>query len=206
MAFRLYVVPIISTAIAKGTLRTPKYFYQDAFAAIGPVTYGVLSYGQEPWCFVGADLSVADDATIVGKSDVHALPVDLSPHLTAGEVTGIKAFLEAANIAAGWVSTADTWAGVFRSVAGMFTFWQRYGGIYANANGVVAPSVFAGGMTLDTTFGSLPAAVQAAMLATATDQGIPTTGLVAGTPLRAIEKAMADFYATKVYDFNGTLV
>lgn len=205
MAFRIYVVPMTTTVRANGTYRTPKYFSDGTIPPPNPPA-GVLSYGSEPWCLVGADLSSADDATIVSKSDVQALPFDLTPTLTAPQVTGIRNFLEAANIASKWVSTADTWMGVFRSVAGMFTFWQRYSGIYAATNAGPVPSVFAGGVTLDTTFGSLPAAVQAAILATAVDQGISTTGLVAGTPLRAIEKAMADFYATKVYNFNGTLV
>lgn len=206
MAFRIYVVPVTTTVTARGTFRTAKYFMDGTIPAPNPPA-GLLSYGQEPWFLVGADLSVADDATIVSKADVQALSFDLSPNLTSGQVTGVKNFLEAANIAANWVSVADTWAGVFRSVAGMFTFWQRYSGVYGEANpGAPVPSVFAGGVTLNTTFGSLPAAVQSAMIATATDQGISTAGLVSGTQLRTIEKAMADFYAAKVYNFNGVLV
>lgn len=207
MAFRIYVVPIVTTVRNGRTFRTAKYF-QDG--TIPPPVAGqsvtVLSYGAEPWCLVGADLPAADDATIVSKPDVNALPINLSPNLTAGEATGVKNFLENANIAANWISTADTWRGVFRSVAGMFMFWQAYEVLYVNANGGPAPSVFAGGVTLNTTFGSLPVAVQNAMLAAATNQHIPTTGLTAGTPLRAIEKNMADFYAGQVYQFGNVAV
>jgi len=192
MAFRIYVVPMIVDI--KGA-RRPKYF-QDGTIPSPPNGFGVIYYAAEPWALVGADLPPADDATIAGQADVEALPVDLSPHLTGGQVTGTRAFLEAASIPAGWVTTADTWASVVRGVAGMFLFLQRYEGIYSIANNGAAPSIFLGGVTLDSTFGSLPALVQASMLATATDQNIPTSGLAAGTTLRVIWRYVADFYSS----------
>lgn len=203
MPFRIYIVPVLVTVIpGKGSFRSVKYMNDGTITPPDP-SASILSYGNEPWAFVGANLSAVDDAMLVSKPDVEALPFDLSPTLTAGQVSGVKAFLEAANIAAGWVSTADTWLGVFHSVAGMFTFWMRYNTIYGQNNGgASAPSVFAGGVTLNTTFGALPAAVQAAIIATAQDQGISTAGLTAGTQLRAIEKSMADQYADNVYTFN----
>lgn len=210
MPFRLYVAPIITTVIpGKGSVRLPKYVYSGLSQVLFPVgtgRLGFLAFGQEPSGLIGADFAAADDAFLAGQADVQALPVDLTPTLTGGQVAAVRTFLENLNIAAGWVSTADTWKGVVRSVCGMFSFWQRYSGVYLDTEGTVAPSVFASGVTLETTFGSLPAAVQAAMLATATDQGIPTTGLTAGTKLRAIEKNMADFYATRIYDFNGVTI
>lgn len=202
MAFRLYVVPIVGTG-AHGDGRRPKYFTDGTIAA-GP--WGWVYYGLEPWSVVGADLSATDDAIIAGKPDVQALPFDLSPLLTSSQVTGIRAFLENANIPAGWVDTTDTWAVVVRGVLGMFSFLGRYAGIYAEQNGTAAPSIFLGGVTLSTTFGSLPAAVQSAMLATATDQGIATAGLAAGTTLRVILRFVADAYSARVYDFNGHMV
>jgi hypothetical protein len=202
MAFRLYVVPIVGSG-AKGDARRPKYFTDGT---IPPSQWGWVYYGFEPWSVVGVDLPSADDVTIASKPDVQALPFDLSPLLTAGQVTSIKAFLENANIPAGWVDTTDTWAVVVRGVLGMFSFLERYAGIYAEQNGTAAPSIFLGGVTLATTFGSLPQAVQAAMLATATDQGISTAGLSAGTTLRVILRFVADAYSARVYDFNGHAV
>lgn len=203
MAFRIYVVPMTTTVRNGRTFRTAKYFQDGTIPA---PTLTVLSYGAEPWCFVGADLPAADDATVVSQPDVNALPFDLNPHLTQNEVNGVKNFLEAANIAANWVSTADTWLGVFRSVAGMFMFWQAYEVLYVQANGGQAPSVFAGGVTLNTTFGSLPVLVQNAMIAAAQNQKIPTTGLTASVQLRAIEKNMADFYAGQKYQFGDRTI
>lgn len=202
MAFRLYVVPIVGSG-AHGDPRRPKYFTDGTIA---PVTWSAVGYGLEPWTVVGADLPSADDATIAGEPDVEALPFDLSPLLTAGQVSGIKTFLENANIPAGWVDTTQTWSNVVRGVLGMFSFLQRYAGIYAAENNAPAPSIFLGGVTLATTFGSLPPAVQTAMLDTATDQGIATSGLAAGTTLRIILRFVADHYSTRVYDFNGHAV
>lgn len=199
MPFRLYVVP--TTTNAKGSI-VPKYFGDGTISA----TWSANGYGDEPWTVVGADLSNADDATLVAAADVKTLPFDLSPQLTAPQVSNIQTFLENANIPAGWVSTADSWAAVVRGVLGMFAFLQRYAAVYASANGTAAPSIFLGGVTLNTTFGSLPVAVRNAMTATATDQGISTSGLAAGTTLRVILRFVADNYSARPYDFNGILV
>lgn len=200
--FRLYVVPIVGTG-SHSDPRRPKYFTDGTIPA---ATWSANGYGLEPWTIVGADLPSADDITIAGEPDVAALPFELNTQLTTGTVTSIKTFLENANIPAGWVDTTDTWSVVVRGVLGMFAFLQRYSGIYADQNGTAAPSIFLGGVTLATTFGSLPAAVQAAMLSTAGDQNISTSGLAAGTTLRVILKFVADSYSARSFDFNGHIV
>lgn len=202
MAFRIYIVPIIGTG-AHGDPRRPKYFTDGTIAA---ATYGTLTYGTEPRMIVGADLPSGDDVIIVGKPDVLAFPFDLAPTLTGGQVTAVRNALEAANIPAGWVTTADTWANVFRGVAGMCSFLSRYEGVYAEQTGTAAPSLFAGGVTLASAFSSLPAAVQTALIATAQDQGISTAGLSGATTLRTILRSMADHYSQMVYNFNGVIV
>jgi hypothetical protein len=128
---------------------------------------------------VGADLSTSDDNLVVGKPDAFALPFDLAPNLTAQQVTNVQAKLEAINVPAGWVTTSLSWITVVRTVLGMFSFIQRYGVEYANANVVVAPSIFTGGVSLATTFGSLPQAVQNAIIAAAQSFNISTAGLTA---------------------------
>lgn len=202
MPFRIYVVPIVGTG-AHGDPRRAKYFTDGT---IPQYVYGNLTYGTEPRMIIGADLSIADDATIVSKSDVTALPFDLSPTLSAGQVTNTRNALEASNIPGGWVTTADTWLSVFRGVAGMCAFLSRYEGVYAEQNNAAAPSLFAGGATLASTFSSLPALVQVALTATAQDQGISTVGLSGATTLRAILRSMADHYSSMVYNFNGVIL
>lgn len=199
MAFRLYIVPIIGDG-TKGNSRRPKYF-SDLI-----VDWSAMDYGFEPVMFVGADLSSEDHTSIAGQVDTTALPVNLNPTLTGGQVTATQNALEALNLPAGWVNTSLTWREVVRTVLGMFTFFQRFGAVYAENTGNVPPSVFTSGVTLSTTFGSLPLAVRTAMLDTATSFGISTSGLAAGTTLRVILKALAENFQASEYNFNGTLI
>ena len=199
MAFRLYLVPAVGVGTALDP-RRPKYM--STFAT----PWSAMDYGAEPWMVVGVDLSVADDVTLAGQVDVTALPFDLTPLLTAGQVTAVKAKLEAANLPAGWVTTALTWAQVVRIVLGVFSFLQRYTVTYALAQGVYPPSLFVAGITLDTTFGALAPEVQTALTATAVSFNIPTTGLTASTPMRAILKTMADFFVNAPFVIGGVSI
>lgn len=204
MAFRLYIIPAIGDGSDKNG-RRPKYFaLRDAFIAPNQQV-AWETYGLEAWFVVGADLTVSDDNLVVGQTDVIALPFDLSPLLSAANVTNIKNKLEAANIPAGWVTTSLTWLQVVRVVLGMFAFMQRFSGVYAAATGLVPPSLFAVG-DLNTTFGSLSQAIQDAFVATAQSFGLSTTGLTASTTLRQILKAMADGLDDRQYNFSGTMI
>lgn len=199
MATRLYIVPVVGTG-TKSNPRTPKYFTDGTITS---TSWTANVYGFEPWAIVAADLSPADDTIIVNEPDAFALPFDLSPLLTAPQVTNVQAKLEAANIPSGWVNTSLTWTLVVRTVLGMFEFFQRYSGIYAKQTGLVPTSLFTGGVTLDSTFGSLPSANQNALTGSAQSFGISTAGLTASTTMRTILKAMADNFQNQVYNFGS---
>lgn len=199
MPFRLYLVPVIGTGATKDDARRPKYFETLT-------DWSAMDYGFEPVMVVGASLTVSDDASIIAQPDVTALPFDLAPTLTGGQVTAVRNALEALHIPALWVTTADTWIGVVRSVLGVFSFFQRFGGIYATQTGQVPPSLFGGGVTLNTTFGSLPLAVRTALLETATSFSLSTAGFTGGTTLRVLLKALADAFGVVPYNFNGVLL
>lgn len=163
-------------------------------------------YGFEPVCIVGADLTIADDATVAGQADVHPLPFNLSATLTSGQVSAVQSFLEAGHIPGGWVTTDLTWTQVARTVLGVFSFFQRFATTYAAAIGQPPQSVFAANLTLDTTFGSLPAAVRSALSATAQAFGFSTAGVTGATTLRVILKAMADNFQGRPFSFNGAVI
>jgi hypothetical protein len=209
MAFRLYLVPVVGAG-TRADARRPKYFAsgEDGTGTTGAVTgaWSAMDYGFEPWMVVGADLSTADDTLVVGKADVTALPVDLAPTLTGPQVTATKNKLDAMNVPDQWVTTSLTWSQVVRTVLGVFSFLQRYGAIYADQNGTPAPTLFGGGVTLNTTFASLPLAVRSALSATAVDQNISTAGVTGSTTVRVLLKLMADAYQSRQYNFNGTLI
>ena len=172
MAFRLYLVPI-STAV-DGT-RFPKYFLDKTIANS---TWAMIDYGIEPWALVCGDLSPTDDATIVGKADAFGLPTDLSPVLTAGQVTAIQNKLEAINLPADWVSTSLTWVQVVRIVCGIMGLLQRYM-FYAGAT-----SLFTGSVTLTTTIGALPLNARTNLLNAATDLNLDVSSITGSTTIR----------------------
>lgn len=200
MAQRLYIVPVVLGGKG-GAQRVPKYFGDGTVMAPGSP---IVDYGHEPWMFVYADLSPSDDTLLTSEPDVIALPFNLDQNLTAGQVTNTKNKLEVINIPAGWVTTSLTWRQVVRVVLGIFTFRGRYEVIYAQANGSVAPSMFSGGITLDSTFSSLPQAMQDAMVATAQSFNISTAGLTAGTTIRTILKSLGDSFVNWSF-FDGSI-
>lgn len=202
MAFRLYIVPFIGTG-TKSDPRLPKYFTDGTLT--NP-RWSSIEFGSEPWAVVGADLSAAEDAIVVGKPDAFAIPFNLDTNLTNQQVTSVKNKLEAMNVPAGWVNNTLTWRAVVRTVLGMFLFQQRLGAIYVSQNGGSPPLLFAAGVSLATTFGSLSAAMQSAMIATAESFGFSTAGLTANSTLRVILKALADNFQNQDYNFSGTLI
>jgi len=203
MTFRLYIVPVIGNGTRQDP-RRPKYFADGSLAGQYPIA--AVDYGFEPWMVVGADMSTSDDNFVVSQPDAFALPFDLSTNLTSQQVTNVQNKLEAINVPAGWVDTSDTWLIVVRIVLGLFEFIGRYSAIYANATGSIAPSIFIAGRTLNSTFGSLPQAVQDAMIATAQSYNISTAGLTANTTLRVILKALADNFQDHQYNFSGVMI
>lgn len=202
MAFRLYIVPVIGVG-TKQDPRRPKYFSDPAQIAS---SWSGIDYGFEPWFIVGGNLTTSEDNFVVGQADGFALPFDLAPNLTSQQVTAVKNKLDAIHVPSNWVNNTLSWVFVVRTVLGVFSFIQRYGVIYAEANsGSVAP-LFRAGVSILTTFGSLPQAVQNAMIATAQSFNISTAGLTANTTLRTILKSMADNFQGQQYNFNGTLI
>lgn len=189
MAARLYIVPVIGDG-SKGAPRAPKYFSDGTVSA----SWSAMDYGFEPWMIVGADLSPADDSTIVGKPDGFALPFDLTTNLTVGQVANVQSKLEAINVPAGWVNTGLTWSQVVKTVTGVFAFFQRFGAVYAKQNGTPPPSAFSGGVTLDSAFSSLPLAARTALTTTAQSFSIDTSSLSGASTIRNILKTMADSF------------
>lgn len=209
MALRLYNVPVVGDGTRRNERRA-KYFQSDANGS-GKTrvtsSSGVgVDYGFEPTMFVYADLPAAEDVALVAQADVLALPFNLDQTLSALQVTNTQNKLEAANIPAGWVNTTLTWREVARTVLWMFTFKNHLEAIYAERNANAKLALFGGGVTLATPFNALPAALRSAMQSTATEMGIPTTGLTGAATLRAILKTMADFFQGVPYDFGIGLI
>lgn len=181
MAFRLYIVPVIGDG-SKANARRPKYFADGTISA----SWSGMDYGFEPWMVVGADLSPADDAFVIGQPDGMALPLDLDTQMSAQGVTTVQTKLEAINIPADWVTTAWTWRAMTREVLAMCSILQRFNGVHGNTR------MFGGAVTLDSTIGSLSVAVRNDLITTATSLGLDTGGITGPTLIRTAWKALAD--------------
>jgi len=191
MSFRLYIVPIVRNTRNE---RVPKYF-GDGQTTVASDWSG-MDYGLEDWMVVGGDLTVTEDAAVVGMPDAFAVPFDLSAALTSPQVTAVQNKLEAINVPAGWVNTSLKWIEVVRSVLGMFTLMQRYHGLHGG-NGV-----FTGGVALSTTIGALPVAVRNDFTAAAVSLGLNVSGITGTTTLRQALKALADQLSQMAYHFG----
>lgn len=206
MAFRLYIVPQVGTGTRTDVFR-PKYFMSalDGTGTIGVLTtlvdFGTVDFGFEGWFVVGGDLSTSDDNLIVGQSDAFALPFDLSPTLTAGQVTNVQTKLEAIGVPAQWVTTSLTWLQVVRIVLHMLSLIQHFAAVHN-----VAGFTFLQGANLSAALNTLPASVRQDLLTSATDLGLSTTGITGSTTIRAALKALADQMQTRQYNFAGTLI
>lgn len=156
--------------------------YDGTFIGAG-FSVSMIRFGNNPHCLVYSPCDVATDLLVVANADVHRLPDNLDSTPILAQVNAVQTFLENNNIPAGWVTTATTWRTIVRDVVSMFLFVQRY-------QGAGGPAVFTGGVTLASTFGSLPQAVRTALTTAATDQGFDTSGLTGATTLRQILRAM----------------
>lgn len=147
--------------------------------------WSCIPFGNEGTCVLGADVTTADDTAISANPDVQSIPANLSANLSAGAVTQVQAALESRNIPAGWVTTSLTWRQVLRTVFTMALFMQRFT-VYSVAK------FFQSGVTLSTTFGSLPAGIRSALNNAAQSFGFNTTGITGSTTIRAALKILGD--------------
>lgn len=156
--------------------------YASTFTAAG-FSVSMIRFGDNPHGLVYSPCDAATDAAVTANVDTKRLPDNLDSNPNAAAVTAIQTFLENNNIPAGWVTTAMTWRTIVRDVVSMFLFVQRY-------QGIGGPSVFSGGVTLNSTFASLPLAVRTALQQAAAAQNFDTSSLSAASTLRQILRAM----------------
>jgi hypothetical protein len=196
VAIRLCLVPEIGTG-ASNDHRRPKYFGTGETTFSPPVGYSSSRYGSEPIRLVVADLSAAQITTLQGFSDVTLIPANLDATLTAGQVTTTQTALEAANIPAGWVTTALTWRQVLRTVLGMFTLLQRFKGIHGPVR------LFGGAITMNSQINDISQPARGNFTTAATSLGYSTAGITGTTTIRSALKTLADQMTARSYLFGG---
>lgn len=191
MAFRFYIVP----ATGAGTFqspRGPKYFIDGTVSG----DWDAKDYGPEAWMIVYSNLSAGDDALLVSQPDAFALPFDLDQTLTAGQVTSVQAKLEAINMPSAWVNTSRTWRYVLKATLGIISFMQHFRAFNLSR-------LFSGAVSLDTTYNALPLAVRNALLQTAQDMNLDTSGITGASTIRQILRAVGQQLEGRTVVFLG---
>lgn len=197
---RIYFIPANEVLVNGITYRAPKYLggrnQPSPLSGLEVISGSFMDYGYQPVFLCVLEVTSAQHDIIAAQSDVLALPTDITQTMSANAVTQAQNFLETLYIPAGWIDTTMTYRFVLKKVAWIFQFMQRIHGLYPDAK------VFTGGITLNTTFGSLPVAVQNAFINAANSFAFGTEGLNAGTTVRQILKFLADKFGDnpiKVY-------
>lgn len=180
MAFRIYFMPVIGTGASRADGRRPKYDDTDLLG----ITWSMMDFGNEPFCIVAADVTPSQHTTLAAHADVLSPPADLDQQIGL-QLTTVQNALETANMPANWVQSTHTYRTVVRAAAAFCQFMQRLQAFYTG-------KIFTGGVTLSTTFGSLPAGVRTVLIATANDLNFNTSSLSGSSTLRQIIKAMGD--------------
>jgi hypothetical protein len=123
MALRWYLMPAEVVLVGGRNVRRPEFL-----STIDPAApWGWLSINDN-WSVGWVDLSAANHATYNASAGVLFLTADLEALLTAGQVTGVQAKLDARNLPSAWVDTTDTWRQVIKRIFGFIQCIQRYYG------------------------------------------------------------------------------
>ncbi len=183
MTLSLYVMPIAGTG-AIGDPRGPKYR-----STVAGLVWSMFDYGNEPWCLLGVqDIPPATDTALTGNADVFGLPANLSQTMgTVGTRNTVRNRLETVNIPGTWVQTATTFLSVVKFIGAVCQFAQRY-------QGATGGLWFTGGVTLDSTFNSLPLNARNGIVSAANSFGFDTSGFTGASTLRVIIQSAGDQY------------
>lgn len=182
MTLNIYVMPIV--VVGRKGDRQPKYA-----ASVFPTwDYGMMDYGNEPWCLVGiTDIDGPTDAAITANADADGLPQNLDQLVSPVALSTVQNALESVNIPGTWIATTNSYRDVVRFIGAVSQFAQKFQG----ATGGVW---FTGGVTLATHFNTLPQAVRTGLVSAAASFGFDTSGVSGATTLRAILLSVGQQY------------
>jgi hypothetical protein len=86
-----------------------------------------------------------------------------------------------------WITTSNTWRDVVKFAGAACQYAQRY-------QGQTGGLWFTGGVTLDSTFGSLPASVRTGLQTAAQSFGFDTSSITGASTLRQVIQSAANQY------------
>jgi hypothetical protein len=180
---RFYLVPVEVSPGFTG----PKYFpYRGdpdppALVQVGDDGQSIRkesrTYGAEPSKLIAANTTDADDATLAAMPDVTKFADNLDTPLGA-RLGAMQTALEGLNLPAQMLTAATTDRQVIRGIRAIFVIAQCMQGKGFN--------IFAGGVTLSTTLGAIPAAARQALQDCAAFYQYDITGITLASTVRQI--------------------
>jgi hypothetical protein len=185
VTIRFYVLPIERI----GNRRGPKYFAWIGNRTGIPDPWNMLDYGLIDRAVLVSDISDANHAALVVNADVYAFPVDVDSNMSQQEQNALGAFLEGFAIPGSWLTGTQTARTVLRTITGMFLFMQRVSALYGD-------SPLNAGISLNTQWRNVPAALQEAILGAASEWGFTGT-LENNLSVRNMLKQFADLWGEK---------
>jgi len=178
-----------------GAGRIPKYLKYKPHNPDGLVfAWGLMDYGFIDVGLLAGEVDQTIHDTLSGYADVYSFPDDLDSAITDPT---IDAFLEGIDIPADWLTPSTTYRQLMRSMAGMFQFNQRYGGISGGETLLGGNT----GITLDSNWNNLTAQQQGWFYDTLNSFGYSYT--VPGNPkLRQLVKQAGDVFASQTFQIG----
>lgn len=181
MTRRLYLAPIVTLAIGNRS----------------PLASKVLEYGRPPnvssvlsrnktWAITSADFDDTQHALVAADAEITPIPFGSLDNtwndFTVQQRTAIGNRLEALNVPMDWITVNTSVADLLRMAARVALLGQM---LKADALDDVS---------LDSTFGQLPASRRNRILTWANDNDVDTTGLTNSTTIRAMLRALVVRY------------
>lgn len=185
MTRRLYLAPIVTLTLGNRS----------------PLASKVLEYGVQPnissvlsrnktWCISSADFDDTQHALVAADPEITSIPFASLDNtwndFTPAQRTAIGSRLEALAVPMDWIAVNTSVADLLRMATRVALLGQM---LKADALDDVS---------LDSTFGSLPAARRNRILAWSAANGVDTTGLTGSTTIRAMLRALVVRYPWNV--------
>jgi len=185
MAWRLYLMPLELVANWQNQgepARVPKYW-----STLNGGRWELVDAGSEPVCLVASDTSATEHTTLQGLADVQVIPAASLDTQIGSLSAGVQTRLEAMRIPVDALPASMTNRELARFVVRMWQLLQRLHALKGDST-----SIFAGGLTLDSTLSQIPVGARAWLAQVATDLRIDLSDRVSGaTTLRQLFTAVA---------------
>lgn len=164
------------------------------------VDWSMRDYGGigETTMIVAAEVDTVQHTYLAGQADVYALPENIDVTPSPQELNAFEARLEAAYIAADWLSPSQTWREALRTVLGMFSTAGKYAVLVGN-------SILDDVTNLNTQYRNMPQTTQDALAQIATNMNYPWSEIRDNWTARRLLKWFSDQWPNDSFQFGNLI-